>query len=294
MSAGHVPRLANLRAGVEQHGSLTGQLDNLLRELQLSRLDDRACAVIADSLTAAGLESTPEISTSLRRNSMLKLTLVDGSPPTVRNGSTSEQHPGTSSRGVLSPFATTNPYLQRLFQHEMFGAMPEGCVDAFRKLETIAPEELLVSALRVRHGVFTEGGFLMITTHWLRYVKHGIIFTAVAKDDFWPLDASLDLQANTGEIPLFVTPDGNQFQIYPAIPIVSRRQAKGFHGIYRLAALAMHHLDIETEDTRNGDAASAEPPSGIVAELKDLVGLRDSGALNETEFETAKARLLGT
>ena len=131
----------------------------------------------------------------------------------------------------------------------------------------------------------------MITTHWLRYVKRGRLFTAIANDDFWPLDASLELIAKVGEIPLFKTSDGNQFQIYPAIPIVTRRQAKAFYNIYRLAALAIHHLDADVEEAKTDEAAPPQS-AGIVAEIKDLVGLRDAGALSASEFEAAKARLL--
>ncbi|HXB63654.1 MAG TPA: SHOCT domain-containing protein [Solirubrobacteraceae bacterium] len=170
-------------------------------------------------------------------------------------------------------------------------------MDAFSKLETLAPEESLISALRVRHGVLTEGGFLMITTQWLRYVKHGMVFTVIANDDFWPLDASLELKANVGDMPVFTTPDGSQFQIYPAVPIITRRQAKAFHGIYRLAALAIHHLEADVEGTAVEDAAlplAATLSTNIVAEIKDLVNLRDSGALSESEFDAAKARVLNS
>jgi hypothetical protein len=287
----HVPRLANLRTVVEQRGPLTGEVNNLLRELKLSRLDANACDVIADSLMAAGLKSAPPISVELRRNTVLELTLVE--QPASGDDGSREQAAEVASDSVLRPFATDNPYLQRLFKHELFGVVPDGCPEVFRKLETAAPEEALISAMKVRHGVLTEGGFLMITTHWLRYVKHGRLFTAIANDDFWPLDASMELIAKVGEIPLFRTSDGNQFQIYPAIPIVTRRQAKTFYNIYRLAALAIHHLDVDPEEVKQEEAASPQP-SGIVAEIKDLVGLRDAGVLSASEFETAKARLLGS
>jgi hypothetical protein len=43
--------------------------------------------------------------------------------------------------------------------------------------------------------------------------------------------------------------------------------------------------------TPNPDPAAA-PPRDLVAELKDLGALRESGALSDQEFETAKAKLL--
>lgn len=274
---------------MEQHGSITGQLINLLGELRLPRVDAQACAIIADSLLAAGLRSTPTITPGMRRDTVLELTLLDDRSPALdRAGDTGDDHPGV---GLLRRSATSDPRLQRLFQHEMFGVVPEGCLDAFRKLDTVVAPEALIGALRVRHGVLTEGGFLMITTSWLRYVKHGVFFTALASDDLWPLDGSLDLTAEVGSFPVFRTPDGGQFQIYPAIPLVSRKQANAFLGLYRLAALAF--LEDPDEDVVTQQQPPQPGPLGIAGELRELADLRDSGALSDSEFEAAKARLLG-
>jgi hypothetical protein len=199
---------------------------------------------------------------------------------------------GTATERVLQRFETDNPYLQRLFAHELFGVVPDGCEALLQGIETAAPDERLITAMRVRHGL-AEGGVLMITTHWLRYVKQGRLITVITNDEFWPLDGGLDLQANLGGRPLFITPDGNQFQVFPAIPIVSRRQAKGFLAIYKLAALAVVHMDREADDAaREGMVAAGA--RGTAAEIKELVALRDSGALSESEFEAAKTRLLSS
>jgi hypothetical protein len=196
---------------------------------------------------------------------------------------------GSTPDRVLRRFETDNPYLQRLFAHELFGVVPNGCEELLQGIETAAPDERLITAMRVRHGL-TEGGVLMITTYWLRYVKQGRVITVIANDEFWPLDGGLDLEANLGGRPLFRTPDGKQFQVFPTIPVVSRKQAKGFLAIYKLTALAGLHLDRETDEAREGLAAPSG--GGTAAEIKELVALRDSGALSESEFTAAKARLL--
>jgi hypothetical protein len=40
--------------------------------------------------------------------------------------------------------------------------------------------------------------------------------------------------------------------------------------------------------------AVKDASGGTAAELKELVALRDSGALSDAEFEAAKARVLGS
>lgn len=208
----------------------------------------------------------------------------------------SEVPPGGSSvtratAGILEPFETDNPYLQRLFRHEAFGVVPDGCGELLRGLQTADPEERLVSAMRVRHGL-AEGGILMVTTHWLRYVKQGRLFTAIANDEFWPLDGALEFKANIGDTPLFVTPDGHQFQIFPKVPIVSGRKGKAFLEIYKLVVLASAHLNTQIETAAMEGMASAGAGSSMATEIKELAALHESGALTEAEFEAAKARVL--
>jgi len=198
-----------------------------------------------------------------------------------------------AAAGVLESFETDNPYLQRLFRHEAFGVVPDGCGELLHGLQTAHPEERLVSAMRVRHGL-AEGGVLMVTTHWLRYVKQGRLFTAIANDDFWPLDGSLELNAKVGDTPIFRTPDGHQFQVFPKVPVVSARKAKAFLEIYKLAMLAGAHLNAELETAVMEAMASGGAVRSTAAEMSELVALRDSGALSDAEFEAAKARVLGT
>lgn len=196
---------------------------------------------------------------------------------------------------VLEPFPTADAYLRRLFEHPMYGSVPSRGVEAFKRLGTRDPEERLLTGRWLRHGA-TETGLLMVTTHWLRYVKQGRLFTVIEDDDFWPLDGSLELQAHLASVPVFRTSDGKQFQIAPAVPLVSRREAKEFLEIYRLATLATLHLDGRRGQAGDGEtvdaAKAAERPASTVADLKDLVALKDAGHLTEAEFSAAKERLL--
>ena len=191
--------------------------------------------------------------------------------------------------GILQRFETDNPFLRRLFASERFGVAPSGTGGLLGKLETVAPEEKVLSAMRVRHGI-SESGVLMVTTHWLRYVKQGRLFTAIASDEFWSLDGAFELEASMGGRPVFRTPDGNQFQVMPAIPIVSRREAKALLGIYKLAVLAVGHYESELQDAVL--EARAPKSGGPAGELRELAALHESGALSEVEFEAAKARVL--
>jgi hypothetical protein len=288
-SKDRVAELADLRRGAEQHGEVSGTLAKLLGRLGFSELDSQTRDRVNETLTTAGLRSTPSIDVGLPLDSVLRLSLIN--EPSRRDATSDTEGPGGLARdGVLELFDTENPYLQRLFAHELFGVAPDRCAELFRGIETVVPDERLITAMRVRHGL-AEGGVLMITTHWLRYAKQGRMFTAISNDEFWPLDGALDLEAPVGGRPLFTTPDGNQFQVFPTVPIVSRRQAKLFLSIYKLAALAIHHLNTEREDSALRGLANAAP-TGTVAEIKELVALRDSGALSESEFDAAKARVL--
>jgi hypothetical protein len=294
--------LADLRRGAEQKGSMRGTISNLLLLVGASDLAGDHERV-AQALVSHGLVSDPPISPALRKDTLVTLS-VSG-PSAVAPSATID----VALPAVLRRFDTDNPFLQRLFAHELFGVVPDRSGELFRKLETVGPEEMLISGLTVRHGL-AQGGVLLVTTHWLRYIKRGVLFTAIPDDDFWPLDGSLELHQPPGESPLFRTPDGNQFQIFPSIPLVSRKQTKSFFGIYKLAALAIHHFSQEKEEaalegmaasrsststsTSTRSARTASPqPSGGVADLKELVAMRDAGDLTPAEFDTAKARLLG-
>jgi len=298
-----VKTLADLRRGAEQKGTMRGAISNLLPLAGVSDFT-RDHEQLAQALLAHGLVSEPPISPALRTDTIVTLS-VSGSSAVASSATVDVALPS-----VLRRFDTDNPFLQRLFAHELFGIVPDRSGEIFRRLETVGPEEMLISGLTVRHGL-AQGGVLLVTTHWLRYIKRGVVFTAIPDDDFWPLDGSLELHQPPGESPLFRTPDGNQFQIFPAIPIVSRKQTKSFFGIYKLAALAIHHFSQEKEEaalegmatsrsstststsTRSAGTASPQSSGGDVADLKDLVAMRDAGDLTSAEFDAAKARLLG-
>jgi hypothetical protein len=99
---------------------------------------------------------------------------------------------------MLERFDTDNPYLQKLFAHDLFGTARDGSAALLTQLSTHVAEEQLISAMRVRHGM-AQGGLLMLSTHWLRYVKQGRLLTVISNDDFWPLDGGLELEASLAD-----------------------------------------------------------------------------------------------
>jgi hypothetical protein len=198
---------------------------------------------------------------------------------------------GTESGGshdrVLQPFATDNPYLQRLFTHPSFGVFPNGCVEQLEAIDNVAPDEQLVTALHVGHGML-EGGSLMVTTRFLRYAKKGRLSKST-KNEFWPLGTGLQVDAELGSPTTMVLETGHQFQI-GRIPLVSRRQAKGFSEVYKMVVGAGSHIQGELETAAMEGMASSG--GSAAAEIRELVTLRDAGDLSQEEFEAAKSRLL--
>lgn len=195
---------------------------------------------------------------------------------------------------IMRPFDTDNPYMNRLFAHELFGRVPEGCRDVLSELSTAHPDELLVTAMRVRHGQ-GEGGFLMVTTHFLRYVKAGRVVTFLKKDELWPLDVGIEAEGMLGP-GVIRTESGHQFQIWGV-------KAKKFVEFVRLAQLALSWDANEDASDRQmlHDAAAmatvttASAPGGgggLAAELAELARLRDAGVLSDEEFAAAKRKLL--
>jgi hypothetical protein len=194
----------------------------------------------------------------------------------------------TSNSRVLQPFDTDNPYLQKLFAHPSFGVFPTGCIEQLAGIENVAGDEQLVTGLRVGHGLM-EAGSLMVTTHFMRYAKKGRL-SASTKNEFWPLGTGLQVDADLGSPSTLLLETGHQFQV-GRIPIVSRRQAKGFFDVYKLVAGAGDHINGELH-TAALEGMAGSGSTGPAAEIKELVALRDSGDLSQEEFEAAKARLL--
>jgi hypothetical protein len=189
---------------------------------------------------------------------------------------------------VFQPFETDNPYLQKLFAHPSFGVFPNGCIEQLTGIVNVADDEQLVTGIHVGHGLM-EGGSLMVTTHFLRYAKKGRL-SASTKNEFWPLGTGMQLDADLGSPSTLLFETGHQFQI-GRIPIVSRRQAKGFFDIHKLVAGAGEHMHGELQAAALEGMASSGVP-GAAAEIKELAALRDAGDLSQEEFEVAKARLL--
>jgi hypothetical protein len=188
---------------------------------------------------------------------------------------------------VLKAFPTDNPYLQELFSHSSFGVFPSGCVEELTAINNVAPDEQLVAGLHVGHGLMNAGS-LMVTTHFLRFAKKGRVSRKTA-NEFWPLGTGLQVDAELGSPTTMVLETGHQFQV-GRIPIVSRKQAKGFAEVYRLVVGAGSHIQGQLENAAL--EGMADPVRSTTAEIKELVALRDAGDLSQAEFEAAKARLL--
>lgn len=289
MSSPTATTLSDLRRSAERDGAIDESLTAVLRMVGLPHARYGNDTRLNQALAAAGLVSVPPVSGALPADASLTLTVA-----TTRSERSTSSPTELAIGPVLQRFETDNPFLLKLFAHELFGVVTNDSGELFRNLETVVPQERLISALMVRHGL-TEGGVLMVTTHWLRYVKHGRLFTVTTNDDFWPLDGGLELQTSMGDRPLFISSDGNQFQVFPAVPVVSRRQARAFFGIYRLAALAISHFNVSQNEAARDNTTRSEMQGSALAisDLKELVAMRNAGDLNATEFQAAKARLLG-
>jgi hypothetical protein len=164
---------------------------------------------------------------------------------------------------VLRGFDTDNPYLQRVFAHPRFGDVSQGCRAAMDGLSNVDPDEKVLAGERVNHGL-GEQGFLILTTHFLRYVKAGRMFTVVNKNDLWSLEAGAELNrhANLG---IITTASGDNFQFQGR----SRKNAKEFFELYQLAQLALrwdenqrrHLHDVAATSLVEAAAATASAPS---------------------------------
>lgn len=194
---------------------------------------------------------------------------------------------------VLERFDTENPFLLRLFDHELYGQVPDGCRGLLEQLTTSYPDEKYLTAIRVRHG--RQNGYLMITTRFMRYVRAERLmsFMYEKKDEMWSLE--YDITAEGRALGVIETSTGHLFQIWGL-------KAKKFTEFHRLA---QHSLAWEAErevgerhSLRDAAAATAlgqQPAShgSLAAELAELAQLRNDGVLSEEEFAAAKRKLLG-
>jgi hypothetical protein len=184
----------------------------------------------------------------------------------------------------LEAFTTTNPWLNRLFDLPAFGRAPRGSLAAFRNVSP-DPEEKLLSAIRCWHGP-PRFGYLMATTHWLRWVQ-----TAPSRiDEFWSYGYPIEYKRGGIGKAFFATSDGNQFQTAGAMP----NEAKNFYELYRVA------IQAASWQQSNEVHASVESPAPSHAATEDLAGqitrlseLMEKGLLSEDEYLAAKRKLLG-
>ncbi len=145
---------------------------------------------------------------------------------------------------VLRRFDTDDHFLQRLFAHELFGVVPDRSGELFRKLERRSR----------RDADFSADGKARLGSGW-RAARHDPLASVhqawrrsrQSQTTTFGLTGLLNFISHRGG-PLFRTPDGSQFQVFPAIPLVSRKTDQVFFGIYKLAALAIHHFRQEKEE----------------------------------------------
>lgn len=187
---------------------------------------------------------------------------------------------------VHEPFETDNPFLQRVFEHKMYGGFPDRCLAMLDALPTVGPDEQLMASLKVRHGQY-QRGYLLITTDFLRYVRAGVGGALLTTDEFWSLDDPIEFNA-FGEMASLVTTSGDQFQVR------SRWKAKAFRDLYHLLQSAIQWEDSQAEEVHEAahHGAVSGPFGGIAEELGKLGHLRDQGILSEEEFVAAKKKLL--
>jgi hypothetical protein len=178
---------------------------------------------------------------------------------------------------VLAPFETENPFLREVFARKDYGQVPARAADLLL-LNSPDPDEHLLAAMRTKHGGYRRG-YLLITTKCLRWVQ-----TFPYRDsDHWPLEYSLEIQGGPLQGGLIYPAGGRQFQIRWG-------KAKAFGEIYRLVQQAE-----EWESSRAFEAAQqpSREARSLAEELERLSELYERGLLDDVEFRTAKARLLG-
>lgn len=71
--------------------------------------------------------------------------------------------------GVLMPWPTPNPYLQRLFEMKEFGQVPGNALSVFREV-VIDPKERVLAAFRSNHGP-GRLGYIYLTTECMRWIQ---------------------------------------------------------------------------------------------------------------------------
>jgi hypothetical protein len=179
---------------------------------------------------------------------------------------------------VMQAWDTPNPHLGRIFQHPNFGAVPAKAIELLERVSP-DPDELLVYAVRTRHGQLKRG-YLLLTTQGGRWVQTLPVFS----DDLFSLNWKIEYKRLGLTQGLLVTADGNQFQMMPG-------KAKAYRELFYQVAQAVDW------EAANAQAPSTQPESSdndLTAKLRGLSELHDQGALSDDEFAQAKARLLGT
>jgi hypothetical protein len=178
---------------------------------------------------------------------------------------------------VLQRQQTDNPHINRIFQSQAFGQVPMKAVEL---LEKVSPDsnELLVYAVRTRHGQWKRG-YLLLTTRGVRWVQTLPVFA----EDLYSFDWKIEYKRLGLLKGLLTTADGDQFQLLAT-------KAKAFRDLfYQLAQAGEWQVASDSES-----AQEAVQQGDLAGQLRELSDLHGQGVLSDDEFAAAKARLLGS
>ena len=177
---------------------------------------------------------------------------------------------------LLTALDTDNPYLQKLFSMKEYGYAPGKALNLLREVSP-DPEEEFLSAIQCTNGT-RKFGYLMVTTHYLRWIQ---TFPR-RQDDFWTYGNPLEVSGH-----VITTPDGLQFQTPAA-------HARRFTALYRVAQQAWHweagHAGEGPELTDR--SKSSDATADVADQLERIAQLLEKGLLTPDEFSQAKAKLL--
>lgn len=195
---------------------------------------------------------------------------------------------GTDADLVATFDDEENPWVGRIRSHDDFGQLPPGCLELLGRVSADS-EERVIGAVFTNHGRY-KIGYLMATTHQLRWVQTGVdlVWFRIPwkDDDYFDYGLAMDRSGKVLSI------GGSLFQVR------GRGRAKRFIELFKLIQQAlMWQNQREAQAAVELQAMAAlgstgASPTDTVGELHRLSELRDQGVLSEAEFSQAKQKLL--
>jgi Sec-independent protein translocase protein TatA len=191
------------------------------------------------------------------------------------------EHVGGAQKVVLQPNDTDNPWMQRVFSSPAYGLIPSNITSLMKRVSADENEKV-IGAIYTWHGRLQRLGYLVLTTHYLRYIQ----FFPLREDEFWVHDTVLHKESN---IEKRLSVHDRMFQA-----ISSRRRVNAFQKMYKDLQQALFHEESKAaEAEQKHQEAKAAPVSSVSDELERLVALHQQGMLSDGEFRHAKQRILG-